>query len=151
MCCCCSSDVEPVCFRVETELLENVQLTERETVHRMEIHTLKVINQDVSYRSVTERLFLIFSFMLNAVELSKCLYCPSVLLQGALERQQLDRQRAEEEAADAKDALQKVRLLTQSVPDVRKCSHQLTRFISNTVSLFSPGSVCCASRPLSVC
>lgn len=34
--------------------------------------------------------------------------CVSVLLQGVLERQQLDRQRAEEEAADARNALQKV-------------------------------------------
>lgn len=29
-------------FRVETEVLENVQLNERETLHRIEIHTLKV-------------------------------------------------------------------------------------------------------------
>ncbi|CAK6976345.1 trichohyalin, partial [Scomber scombrus] len=53
--------------RVETKLLENEQLTERETVHLQELHSLK----------------------------------------GALEREQLDRQRAEEEAADARDALQK--------------------------------------------
>lgn len=55
--------------RVETELLENIGLTERETLHRLEIHSLK----------------------------------------GALEREQLDKRRAEEEAADAKDALQKSR------------------------------------------
>ncbi|XP_058509205.1 golgin subfamily B member 1-like [Solea solea] len=55
--------------RVETELLENVQLTERDVLHRLEIHSLKV----------------------------------------ALEREQLDRQRAEEEAADARNALQKSR------------------------------------------
>lgn len=32
------------------------------------------------------------------------------LLQGALDREQLDRQKAEEEAADARDALQKVEI-----------------------------------------
>ncbi|XP_063353208.1 trichohyalin-like [Pelmatolapia mariae] len=55
--------------RVETEVLENVQLTKRETLTQAEIYSLK----------------------------------------GALEREQLDKQRAEEDASDMRDALQKFR------------------------------------------
>lgn len=40
------SDIELMFgFRVEVELLENVQLTERKTLHLMEIHVLKVRRQ----------------------------------------------------------------------------------------------------------
>ncbi|XP_035770533.1 trichohyalin-like, partial [Neolamprologus brichardi] len=55
--------------RVETEVLENVQLTKRETLTQAEMYSLK----------------------------------------GALEREQLDKQRAEEDASDMRDALQKSR------------------------------------------
>ncbi|KAM9710656.1 LOW QUALITY PROTEIN: uncharacterized protein ACNS7B_024511 [Menidia menidia] len=70
--------------RVEMELLENVQLTEREALQRMEIHFLK----------------------------------------GALEREQMDRQRAEEEAVDARDALQKSR---ESALHLSTCESLLRR------------------------
>lgn len=75
-------------FRVETELLENVQLTERETLHRMEIHTLKVIKPRfssvlllfvlVSYTLVTNNIivFIIFCliFLWNRSALNRA-YC----------------------------------------------------------------------------
>lgn len=42
--CCAGLKLVATCvyFRVETEVLENVQLIEREALHHIEIHTLKV-------------------------------------------------------------------------------------------------------------
>ncbi|KAG7233692.1 hypothetical protein INR49_006729, partial [Caranx melampygus] len=74
-----------VCFRVEAELLENVQQTERETRQQLEVQTLKVETRHC------------------------CLSHCWVLNQGALEKEQLDRCRAEEEAAEVRDALQQSR------------------------------------------